>query len=113
MKQDSYAVIGKAPKATGICLDELDGTVKAFSASVADVVHAVIEQPLRMVTQHAHHFFDWFETTSHRALSPSIEIPLGRRLGVIGPEMREVLLECPSATGLQAVSYTHLTLPTT
>ena len=48
MKQDSYAVIGKAPKATGICLDELDGTVKAFSASVADVVHAVIEQPLRM-----------------------------------------------------------------
>ena len=43
MKQNSCPVIGEVTKPAGIGLDELDGTVEAFRASVGDPVLAEVE----------------------------------------------------------------------
>ena len=36
MKQNPCPVVGEVAKPTGVCLDELDGAVEAFSAGVAN-----------------------------------------------------------------------------
>ena len=41
MKQNSCPIVSEVSKSTGIGLDELDGTIEAFSAGVADSVLAV------------------------------------------------------------------------
>ena len=51
MKQNSCSVVGEVSKPTGIGLDELDGTIEALRAGVADSVVAVAQQTFLMAPE--------------------------------------------------------------
>ena len=44
MKQNSCPIVGEVAKPTGVGLDESDGAIEAFGASIADVMLADVEQ---------------------------------------------------------------------
>ena len=58
MKQNPCTVVGEVAKLTRIGLDELDGTVEAFSTGVADSVLAEAQQPLLLAPEHLDDLFD-------------------------------------------------------
>ena len=101
MKQNPCTVVGEVAKPTRVGLDELDGTVETLSTGVADSVLAEVEQSFLMTPEHLDDLFDRLQTTSHRVVRPNFEEPVCRSLVAVAPELGEVLLDAPGATGLQ------------
>ena len=80
MKQNSCAVVGEVSKPTGIGLDELDGTIEALSAGVANSVVAVAQQTFLMAPEHLDNLLDWLQSAAHRVVRPGFEESLCRPL---------------------------------
>jgi hypothetical protein len=97
MKQNPCSVVGEVTKPTGIGLDELDGTVEAFCAGVADSVLAEVEQPFFVAPEHLDDLFDWLQLAAHRVVRPGLEEAFGRTFVAVAPELGEVLLDAPGS----------------
>ena len=101
MKQNSCPVVGEVAKSTRIGLDELDGTVEAFSASVADSVLAEVEQPFLVAPEHVDDLLHRLQATPHCIIRPGFEVALGGSFVAGAPELGEVFFDAPSSTGFQ------------
>ena len=101
MKQNPCSVVGEVSKPTGIGLDELDGTIEALSAGVADSVVAVAQQSFLMAPEHLDDLLDWLQSAAHRVVRPSFEESLCRPPVAVAPELSEVLLDAPGPAGLE------------
>jgi hypothetical protein len=101
MKQNSCAVIRKAPKAPCVGFDQLNGAIEAFSASVADLVFAVGKQARLVSPEHLDHIFDRLNATAHRMPTPSVKPFLSTGCVGVAPELREVFLDRPSPAGFE------------
>ena len=101
MKQNFCAVVGEVTKPAGVGLDELDGAVETFGARIADFVLTEVEQTRLMTPEHPDYLFDWLQPTAHGVARPRIEETFGCPFVAVAPELGEVLLDCPSSTGLE------------
>ena len=101
MKQNPCSVVGEVAKPTRIGLDELDGTVEAFRAGIADSVLTEVEQSFFVAPEHLDYLFDWLQLAAHRVVRPGLEETLGRALVAVAPELGEVLLDAPLPASFQ------------
>ena len=54
-----------------------------------------------MTPEHPDYLFDWLQPTAHGVARPRIEETFGCPFVAVAPELGEVLLDCPSSTGLE------------
>ena len=101
MKQNPCTVVGEVAKPTGIGLDELNCTVEAFCAGIADSVLAEVQQSFLVTPEHLDDLFNWLQLAAHRVVRPGLEEAFGCTFVAVAPESREVLLDAPSPARLQ------------
>ena len=101
MKQNPCPIVSEIAEPAGIGFDELDSTIEAFRAGVADSMLAVVEQPFFVATQHLDDLLHRLQSASHGIVRPGLEEAFSGTLVAIAPELAEVLLDAPGPTRLQ------------
>lgn len=77
MKENPCPVVGKVSETASIGFDELNGAIEAFSERVADVIFAVVEQTLFVVSEHFDDLLYGRELTAHCVVAPGLEVAFG------------------------------------
>ena len=101
MKQNSCPIVGEVAKPSSISFDKLNGTIKPFSAGVADSVPTVVEQTGQMSSEHLGYLFDRLQPAAHGVLGPCVKETFGGPSVVIAPELGECFFDTPCPAGLE------------
>ena len=101
MNQNPCTVVGDVAKPTGIGLDELNCTVEAFCAGIADSMLAEVQQSFLVTPEHLDDLFNWLPLAAHRVVRPGFEEALGSPFVAVAPELSEVFLDAPGPAGLE------------
>jgi hypothetical protein len=83
LKENPCSVVGEVSETTCIRFDKLNGAIEAFGASIADMVRAVVEQALLVVSEHFDDLLYRRELTTHCVVAPALKEAFGRSALVV------------------------------